>query len=455
MRLASTLVLSCALSVLAVTPSPEAAACGACFHEIQETESTQVTGHRMILSISPEKTTLWDQIRYSGNPSSFAWVLPVKGMIDLGVSSDALFANLELQTAVTVRSPTIDCKPPPLCGMTSTTASTSTTGGGSEGGWNGVTVIAQKVVGPYESVQLSSQDPAALEMWLLGHGYAIPPEVAPILDAYVAEGFDFLALKLVPGGDVQSMRPVRVTTLGAGVTLPLRMVAIGGGATVPISLWVLGEGRYQPENFPWFTTPQEKLVWDWDTSSSNYALLAQEGFAATMGHGWLVEAAEPFSKLPITDGLVSLAMSNPLGSGYADDTGEGALLSCAEDLDALFGAIDMSSLWITRLHAELSREALASDLGLAAAQDQSVVKRNFTAQQTSGDAPQCPTYPPCPSDPSTEGSGGASADTGSGCSIDRRDGSSAEVWALILAALGVVTARRWAARSARSRTPRA
>ena len=43
------------------------------------------------------------------------------------------------------------------------------------------------------------------------------------IDAYVAEGSDFLVMKLVPGQGVDSMRPVRVTSPGAGLTLPLRM----------------------------------------------------------------------------------------------------------------------------------------------------------------------------------------------------------------------------------------
>ena len=32
----------------------------------------------MALSISTQQTVLWDQIRYSGDPAEFAWVLPVR-----------------------------------------------------------------------------------------------------------------------------------------------------------------------------------------------------------------------------------------------------------------------------------------------------------------------------------------------------------------------------------------
>ena len=59
----------------------------------------------------------------------------------------------------------INCPPPPQCEDSSgfgTGASSTGSGGG------GVTVIAQETVGPYETVQLSSQDPNALHDWLGG-----------------------------------------------------------------------------------------------------------------------------------------------------------------------------------------------------------------------------------------------------------------------------------------------
>src|SRR5688572_19439714 len=94
-----------AIASMAISDIRDASACGGCF--VSQTESTQVTGHRMILSISNDKTTLWDQIKYAGNPDSFAWVLPIKGQVAIGLSSDALFARLEVHTQVFIGSPII------------------------------------------------------------------------------------------------------------------------------------------------------------------------------------------------------------------------------------------------------------------------------------------------------------------------------------------------------------
>src|SRR5262249_42903516 len=96
MRVLKALLLSLPLSLLTATTTHDAAACGGCL--TQQQEVTQVTGHKMILSISKTQTTLWDQITYSGKPSSFAWILPIRGMVDFGLSSDALFQTLDAKT---------------------------------------------------------------------------------------------------------------------------------------------------------------------------------------------------------------------------------------------------------------------------------------------------------------------------------------------------------------------
>ena len=212
----------------------QAHACGGFF--ISQSENTQVTGHRMVLSLSSTQSTLYDQISYSGSPESFAWILPIQGQVEVGLSSDLLFATLEIETETSIASPTIDCTGG--CFNSSGTGSAVGPGpgpGGSTGG--GVEVIAQAVVGPYETVQLSASDPQALANWLASHGYVIPADVQDVVDSYVVDGFDFLAMRLVPGQGVDAMRPVRITTPGAGLTLPLRMVAAGTGATTAVCGW--------------------------------------------------------------------------------------------------------------------------------------------------------------------------------------------------------------------------
>jgi len=66
-----------ALGVVLFADERPAHACGGCFHSETDTNTSFVTDHRMAISISTKQTVLWDQVKYTGDPSEFAWVLPV------------------------------------------------------------------------------------------------------------------------------------------------------------------------------------------------------------------------------------------------------------------------------------------------------------------------------------------------------------------------------------------
>ena len=232
-----------ALAAIAISGSfmaleGDASACGGCF--IPTENPTVVTDHRMILSVSKDQSTLYDQIKYSGSPSSFAWVLPISGTVEVGLSADIVFQALDGMTQTQISPPPQNCPPPPDCGNRNAGVAAPSAAGGAED-TGGVTVTKREVVGPYETVQLKATDPGALATWLAKNGFNVPADVQPVVDQYVNEKFDFLALKLVPGKTVQDMRPVRVTTKGASSVLPLRMVAAGTGSTVGIG--ALGRRR--------------------------------------------------------------------------------------------------------------------------------------------------------------------------------------------------------------------
>ncbi|MEO7111386.1 MAG: DUF2330 domain-containing protein, partial [Polyangiaceae bacterium] len=90
----------------------DAAACGGCFHPPTQTAS-DITDERMLLAASQTQTTLYDQIRYSGSPSSFAWVLPIHGTVDVGLSADVLFDSIDAITATQIQSPPYPACPGP------------------------------------------------------------------------------------------------------------------------------------------------------------------------------------------------------------------------------------------------------------------------------------------------------------------------------------------------------
>ncbi len=207
------------------------------------------------------------------------------------------------------------CYIPPQC---LDEAEADDSGASDESGGDGVSILAQAQVGPYDMVQLESSDGSALTQWLTAHGYQIPASTKPIIDACVTQGFNLLALKLVPGVGVQSMQPVRVTSQGAAPSLPLRMVAVGTGPTTGITVWVVADGRWAPTSFPTFTIDPSEIVWDWTTSSSNYETLRLAREASYMGSGLQIE-----SSLELNQGGISSPSSRTSASSRTPDAGPG------------------------------------------------------------------------------------------------------------------------------------
>ncbi|MRG95050.1 DUF2330 domain-containing protein [Polyangium spumosum] len=294
------LLLSAPLALLCGTPS-DAHACGGCV--VPPMTNTIVNAHRMALSVSPKQTVLWDQIRYDGDPESFGWLLPVKPGAVIELSTDAWFETLDAATSTTVFAPPLNCNSGPDfdCGCAMSDAAGV---GGELGGNGGVTVVHRGTVGPFQTVTLSTQTPGVLDDWLTNAGYVIPEDSAPVIDAYVAEGFDFIALRLQPGQGVQDMKPVRVVQPGISPTLPLRMVAVGTGANVDITLFLITEGRWAAKNFENALVPTDLVSWDFATNSSNYATLREKVLAGSGGATWLTTFAKPRALLAPIRGAV-------------------------------------------------------------------------------------------------------------------------------------------------------
>lgn len=317
LRLACSTFAALTALVVVLDPGP-AAACGGCF--VRQTERTVVTDHRMALSVSPTQTVLWDQIRYSGDPAEFAWVLPVRAGAKIEVSNDAFFTALDASTQPVVYAPQT-YGGGYGCGLTGCGSETTSAAADSTGPGPGqVQILSQSVVGPYETVTLRATDPSALRRWLKSHAYDIPIAIDPTIDAYVAESFDFIALRLRPQCGERAMQPVRIVTQGADPTLPLRMVAAGVGARVGLTLYVISEGRYAPQNFPHAVIDESLVTWSRTQGKSNYEPLVESLMAGQDGRTWVTEYADRPQLFAFHDPRYGATRSPayvPTGSGAA------------------------------------------------------------------------------------------------------------------------------------------
>ncbi len=454
----------CGLGALAIavgaalfSPS-DARACGGCFQK--QDESTIVVGHRMAFAVSGTRTVLWDQIQYTGNPTDFAWILPIKPGAYIELSTDAWFEALEAATVTIAYKPQVTCNYPEDyydygssgngcgvsgCGSLAAYEEFAGSGGGGGGGEPPpppVTVVHRGTVGPYFTETLHANVPNVLPDWLTTNGYAIDPTVEPLINDYVAEGFDFIALRLKPNEGVQAMKPVRVVSDGMSPVLPLRMVAAGTGPSTALTLYVVGEGRWQAQGFANALVSPADVTWNDLDFSTDYAQLRAAKLAENQGETWLTSFAlkgallsqmsDPFfgtRQLTTSDGWpettlgslyfqqgyeneemdpnVSTAMCKAAIQGFAN--AEGPVIDCSQgctpvgteidsfnftcdlldDLSAALIGMHPRDVWVTRLEANLPRAALDTDLVIEAEPSQAGVDSAFFTGKIKNLDPNC------------------------------------------------------------------
>jgi len=394
------LVVALGLSV----PS-RALACGGCFAPV--TAVSEVVGHRMVFAVSEGRTVLWDQFEYFGSPEEFSWVLPIRPGAYVEEAEQAWFDALDAATETSVTAPSLDCSGGGsdsmgcACGSAQAEASANSI---SDSGFvdpPSVQVIDRRTVGPYEVVTLRSEAGDELFRWFDDNGYFVPEDIAPIVDAYVSEGADFVAVKLRPGQGVQQMTPVRVITPGGEGILPLRMVAAGVRDQVDIVLYVIGEHRYLMPDLVEVFVKNTDLVWDFQRSDSNYLRLRQTalsengGFSfltafamqgaftedglrsmSTSGGRFMTSIADLYqAQAAETDGLLSpacvvgalpsrLDTAERIVEDWESQTlpASGALVCGGySDLATAMVGLRPTDAWLTRLELKLPRQALTMD----------------------------------------------------------------------------------------------
>jgi MYXO-CTERM domain-containing protein len=285
------LLSSAALAALVAVRPRSAHACGGCFSPPETI--TSVESHRMVVSLSPGRSILWDQIRYTGAPEDFVWVLPVPSTEPVvAVADELLFAELEAFTAPVVVPPPL---PPPDCPPLDCT---DCQGGAPDGGSAAeqdasVDVYREEVVGPYQTVVIGSEDPGALVAWLGEHGYNVPESTTPIIRHYTDLGMKFVVLRLAPDQGVAAMQPVRVEYDGYMATFPLKMVTVGAYASLDLTLWVVAEQRYRPLNYSDEQIDPAELVWDFAAGRSTYNQVFRDTIDRAGGRAWITQLAQP------------------------------------------------------------------------------------------------------------------------------------------------------------------
>ena len=343
--------------VVAAYPAP-AHACGGFFCD--NSQPVNQAAERIIFSQSPTgEVTAVIQIQYQGPSERFAWLLPVTGSPEIGVSSDAAFSRLQsatnpqymLRTTVegTCHDPFDSFRGSP---SGASDAGASPDSAASDAG-AGISVVDAGNVGPYDyviiSVEGEPENPAdvALE-WLADNEFDVSDFGGEILGEYLERGMNLLAFRLSKGNSAGSIRPVRISFGQGAPSIPIRPTAVAANDDMGVMVWVLGRARAIPANYRHLELNEALINWLSPTATYNSVVIQAANEAG--GQGFVTEMAAdaaPFADVIWSD------FGNFDGIADADwtDNKRGLLFELQRSYASIDGVLD-----VFRRHVPLPAE---------------------------------------------------------------------------------------------------
>jgi hypothetical protein len=282
----------------ALARAPLAAASGAFFAQ-RDAPIRQVGEQVLFVANADGTTTAVIQAEYEGPAAEFAWLLPVAGMpIALTVTDSVPFERLARVTAP--RFP-MDVREKGSCKSTAgVTVIDPETGLVPRPARQGddevvVSVAGSGIVDVFEwtviSVDPSTEDRAGAAIeWLVAAGFEVPEQTAPLLEPYLANGMQLLALRLQKRSEAGAIRPIQVIYPGTPA-LPISLTALAGNEAMGVLVYMLGSARAVPLNYPSLELNLAKL--DWFEPALDYRDLVTSAVREAGGRGFVTELAQP------------------------------------------------------------------------------------------------------------------------------------------------------------------
>jgi hypothetical protein len=280
--------------------APRAEACGGLF--CSASTPVNQAAERIIFAHDDAggRVTAVIEILYDGPADAFAWILPVPGTPEVGVSTNALLNRLQQAT-----NPNYQLQRTwsgSNCDNSFPSATGGSAGSGNFGGAGGATsqgsvnVLASGVAGPYdyEVIDVADDvegDPAAEAItWLQANGYD-PGSTGPdLLRPYLEDGLNLLAIKLTKQATVGSIRPIKISYESALPMIPIRPTAVAANENMGVLVWVLGRSRAVPFNYKALELNEALLDWFNPQQSYNDVVIAAAN-ETTDGQGFVTELA--------------------------------------------------------------------------------------------------------------------------------------------------------------------
>jgi uncharacterized protein (TIGR03382 family) len=241
------------------------------------------------------------QIQYTGPADAFAWVLPVPGIPQVGVSSNVAFTRLQQATEPRfnlVREFEGDCSFAPVTDVDSDSGGGPPNAGEGEG--ESVTVVGEGSVGPYDyeiiQVDMNVEDKAAVAIeWLQDNGYQQPPQTAAVLGPYLDDNKNLIAFRLNKSADAGAIRPVVLRYDLPHSKIPIRPTAVAANPDMGVMTWVVAPARAVPTNYRHAIINDAAI--DWFTSGSNYNAVVTQAANEGDGQAFVTEDARETNNL--------------------------------------------------------------------------------------------------------------------------------------------------------------
>lgn len=211
-----------------------AAACG-CGAYVPREGDAHVAQERALLRWDGRNEDIVMALSVDGRSEEAAWILPVPSRASVQLADPELFDALQTLTKPLVRVERIRG---------------DGVGAGAPGA--GVTVLERQALGPFDVATLAAGDSTALSGWLSENGFQFPSGLEAVLEPYVAQGWEYVAVRLTPqaAGELSGdLDPLWVTFASDTLVYPMRPTALARNP-LPVFLYVLADHRVaQPPAF--------------------------------------------------------------------------------------------------------------------------------------------------------------------------------------------------------------
>ncbi|MHC4665869.1 MAG: DUF2330 domain-containing protein [Planctomycetota bacterium] len=162
------------------------------------------------------------QVKYKGEASDFAWIVPVPSKPEVKAVDGDIFAEVSEYTQLREYGRHLG------------------TGKGRMGGMEEkVEVIERKKVSVYDVAVLNAKDAAALVKWLNQNGFSFPDRGGQILEEYIEKKWTFAALRIHP--DEEKLWVEK--SLNEGTLVPLKFTFASKEIVYPLKISSLNKGE--------------------------------------------------------------------------------------------------------------------------------------------------------------------------------------------------------------------